>query len=291
MERLALRQYGHVTRAQLVELGLAERRIDRWIEAGRLIRVHAGVYAVGLAREDAVARAAAAVLACGPGALLSHTSAAALWGLGPEWPRWPQVTLPSGDRRPPGIQVHRCSTLARADRRRQRLIWVTSVARTILDIAPGLGERRLRRIVNDALVADLLRPSTLAELLDRCPKHPGAKRLRPFADDDEPTKSELEDSFAEFVKRHGLPVPRTNFRVAGVERDIVYERERVIVELDGWRFHRSRASFEADRERDAVALAAGFVTVRLTWRRVHGVPAVEAARLREILAARVAGPG
>lgn len=251
------------------------------------MRVHAGVYAVGLPREDALAQAAAAVLACGPGALLSHWSAAALWGLGPEWPRRPHVALPRGDRRPRGVKVHRCRTLTRADGKRRRGIWVTSVARTLLDIAPAYGERRLRRIVNDALVADLLLPSALEELLQRCPTHPATKRLRPFVDDlDEPTKSELEDAFAEFVRRHGLPTPRTNFRVAGVERDIVFERERVIVELDGWRYHRSRASFEGDRERDTVALAAGFVTVRLTWRRVHGVPAAEAARLLEILESR-----
>ena len=90
----------------------------------------------------------------------------------------------------------------------------------------------------------------------------------------------------EFAARNGLPVPRTNFRVAGYLRDVVFERERVIVELDGWAFHRNRAAFEADRERDVAALQAGWVTVRITWNRLHGAPEKEAGRLREILDAR-----
>jgi hypothetical protein len=133
--RLSARQYGHVTRAQLVEIGLSDRTISRWIARGRLIPVHLGVYAVSYPRPEAVAQAAAALLACGPEAVLSHETAAALWGFKPRWPERPEVTGPSRRTRP-GIRHHRSKTIKRRDVRRHRGLRVTSPARTISDIAP-----------------------------------------------------------------------------------------------------------------------------------------------------------
>ena len=204
IEQLGRRQYGHVTRRQLLELGLSRSTIESRLRSGRLVAVHAGVYALGLPREDAPARAAAAVLACGPGALLSHGSAASVWDM-ERWSPRLEVTVATARERP-GIVVHRSRTLTVADRRRQRGIWVTSVARTILDIAPRYDDRRLARIVNDARLARWLGRSGLADVLERCPNHPGAKRLRPFIDDHwGPTRSEFEDAFVEFAARNGLP--------------------------------------------------------------------------------------
>lgn len=283
---VAARQYGRVTRPQLLELGLSSRAISRAIASGKLIVVHAGVYAVGHKQTSAPAQAAAAVLACGPEALLSHGSAAALWGMRRRWPPRPEVTV-AHDRRRPGIRVHRSSTLAREDIRHHLGIRVTSPARTALEIAPRLSPTVLARAVNDARLAGYLHLDELAELLGRLPRHSGARHLRTLAQTaGAPTRSQLEDEFLAFARRHGLPRPAVNTRVAGYEVDALFARERVIVELDGYGFHRDRRSFERDRERDAATLAAGHVTVRITWERLGHEAGHEAVRLHEILNAR-----
>ena len=283
---LAARQYGHVTRAQLVEMGVGSSAIDHRIRGGTLIAVHAGVYAVGHEQTAAVARAAAAVLACDPGAVLSHASAASLWGISKRWDFPLEVTVPA-DRRRPGIRTHRSTTLASRDIRRHLGIRVMSPARTVLEIAPRLTEPVLTRAVNDARLSRRLRLTELDELLERMPRHPGAPLLKPFVNTRQaPTRSGWEDELTGFLERFDLPKARINTRVAGYEVDAVFDDERLIVELDGWETHQDRTSFESDRERDAATLAAGFVTVRVTWDRFHNDPAREAARLQEILHAR-----
>jgi very-short-patch-repair endonuclease len=288
---LAGRQYGHVTRAQLLGLGLGRGAIDHRIEAGKLIVVHPGVYAVGHQQTTAVALAAAAVLACGPDAVLSHESAAALWGMRDRWPRRPEVTAPRNRRRP-GICAHRSRTLSAKDIRRHRGIRVTSPARTVLEIASRLSAPALARTVNDGRLGRHLRVADLAELLERLPQHPGTPRVLPLIRTATgPTRSQFEDAFVAFDERFGLPFPRMNARVAGYEVDALFEAERLIVELDGFEYHRDRRSFERDRERDAATLAAGYGTVRLTWERFTGSPDREAARLHAILRARRGGDG
>jgi len=142
-------------------------------------------------------------------------------------------------------------------------------------------------MVNDARLEGLLRLSDLVDLLDRLPHHKGARRLAEFAHaTGGPTRSEFEDAFLAFAKRYELPALRVNTRVAGHEVDALFPAERLIVELDGYRYHHSRASFERDRERDAATLAAGHVTVRITWERLRDHPQREAKRLHEILRAR-----
>lgn len=274
--QLAARQYGHVTRGQLLEMGLVSRSIDRWIAQGKLIPVHAGVYAVGYLRGDAVARAAAALLASGPEALLSHETAAALWGFRARWPQRPEVTSPKCHRRA-GIRHHRSRTLTRRDVRRHRGLRVTSPARTLTDIKPRLTAGQFARAVNDARLggqlkgAELERLQTLTTITAR------------------PTRSPFEDGFLAFARRYGLPEPHVNARVAGYEVDALFAAERVIVEFDSWEHHQDRRTFETDRERDAATLAAGHVTVRLTWERYRGRPGEEAARLHEILRDRRPG--
>jgi hypothetical protein len=207
---LAARQEGHVTRAQLLAVGLGRSGIEYRVAIGRLIRVHAGVYAVGHRPSTPVAQARGAVLACGAGAVLSHDSAAALWRMGARW-QWPiEVTVPSGHRRR-GIRVHRSTILTPQDVRVHLGIRVTSPARTALDIAARLSDRTLRRAVNDARLAGYLQPSELDEVLVRCPRHPGAKRLRHFVQTPAgPTRSAFEDAFLAFTRRFGLPRPDIN---------------------------------------------------------------------------------
>ena len=213
----------------------------------------------------------------------------ALWGFIDRRPARLEVTV-SVDRRPAGITVHRSKTLARRDVRRHHGIAVTSPARTLLDCAPGLTQRRLTRIVNDALRSPFLTRSQLADVWRRYPRHPGAKLLRRFiSGTGAPTRSEFEDRFLTFCEQFGLPSPKVNTVVCGHEVDALFDDAGVIVELDGWDFHQSRDSFERDRRRDADALAAGLVTIRITWERLAGKPAPEAARLKAILARRRAG--
>jgi very-short-patch-repair endonuclease len=283
---LAARQYGLVTRGQLIELGLTRGAIEHRIKIGRLIVVHRGVYAVGHRRTEPLAVAAAAVLTGGPGAVLSHSSAAFLWGLMKHWQEPAEITL-AVDRRRAGIRVHISRALTRRDIRHHWGMRVTSPARTLLDIAPGLTDLALARAVNDARHNRHLYLADLSELLERQPTHPGARTLRPFVERATgPTRSEFEDRFAEIAKRYRLPGYEVNVDVAGWRVDVLFPVQRVIVELDGWEFHGDRGSFESDRERDAATLAFGYVTVRVTWECLNQTPDREVARLTQILGAR-----
>jgi hypothetical protein len=281
--REALRHHGNVTRAHLVGLGLNDAAIARRVQRGWLHPVHRGVYAVGRPPKMPLERAAAAVLACGPGAALSHQGALALWGFASTWPASFDVITA---RRPRGITTHRFTGLLRRDLTVQRGIRVTSPARTVLDCVPLLDERQRRRMVNDALHGPFLKQSRLADVRARFPNHPGARLLDPFLDDGpNPTRSRFEDDFVGFCAHHGLPKPLTNVEVAGHTVDALFAAQRLIVELDGWEFHKSREAFEDDRARDADTLAAGYRTLRITWDRVHtrAQAEAEAARLRRLL--------
>ncbi len=276
------RHHGNITGAQLARVGLSRGQIAYRVKIGRLHRVHCGVYAVGRPPRTALEHASAAVLACGPGAALSHRSALALWGLG-RWPKRHHVLVP-GDRRPPGISVHRARGLARSDRRTNQGIRTTSPARTLLDCAPALTEKALARAVNDARLARLIRVKDLSDVAERFPHHRGTPLLIPFiAAKGGPTRSEWEDAFPAFCRRYGLPDPGLNAIVAGHEVDALFPEEKLIVELDSWAHHSTRESFESDRNRDADTLAVGHNTVRITWERMRGQPAKEAARLDQIL--------
>jgi hypothetical protein len=284
--RIAVRQHGNVTRLALLRLGLDDHAIRHRVKGGRLHRVHWGVYSVGRPPATPLERAAAAVLACGSGAILSHGSAAALWGLQKIWREPLHVTVP-GDRRPPRIRVHRSTRLIRRDVRTQLGIRVSSPARTVLDCAPELSDRALTRMVQDARLAGYLNERQLADVIARFPRHPGAQRLKPSVEvTGPPTRSGFEDDFLAFCESFGLPRPRVNARVAGYEVDALFEAEQLIVELDGWAFHADRDAFERDRDRDADTLAAGCATVRITWERMRRAPAHEAARLQAILTGR-----
>jgi hypothetical protein len=283
---LARRQQGNVTRKQLLALGLGPSAIAHRTREGRLHWVHTGVYAVGRPPSTPVERASAAVLACGPGAALSHQSSLALWELTTRWEEPLHVTLPSHRRRP-GIVIHEARGLTRRDIRWGLGIRVTSIARTVLDCAPSLQSKRLTRIVADARRAGTLKLSELQDVTQRFPNYPGSAALKAFLyDPGAPTRSEFEDAFLTFCERFALPRPEVNTTVAGHEVDALFAAERVIVELDGWDYHQGKAAFEVDRLRDADALEVELVTLRLTWERMNGAPAREAERLRRILAQR-----
>jgi hypothetical protein len=282
---LAKRQQGNVGYGQLVRLGLSPDAIQHRVRTGRLFREYPGVYSVGRPARTPLERASAAVLACGPDAALSHSSAMTLWGFYKRWDKPFEVVVP-GDRRPKGIKVHRSRTLHWRDTKTRLGIRVTSAARTIFDMAPRLKRKTLTRVVNDALRGPLTKDA-LAEIVARMPHTQAAALLKPFVENDNGlTYSHLEDDFQSFCEKFGLPRPLTNIWIAGHKRDAWFPNERVIVELDGWDFHKDRHAFESDRERDANALLAGIITVRITNERMKHTPAREAARLDQILQSR-----
>jgi hypothetical protein len=284
----AAQQNGNITWGQLMAHGLSRAGIHHRLRMGRLHRVYRSVYSVGRPPVTPVERAAAAVLACGDGAGLSHGSAMTLWGF---WKRWDlplEVIIPK-DRRTPGIKIHRSRTLSRRDLTTQLGIRVTTPARTLLDIAPRLDDRALTRAVNNAQHS-YLKLGAMAELLDRCPTHLGTPRvtavvLRPGG----PTRSGWEDDFPSFCKRFDLPEPLMGAKIGRDTVDALFVRERVIIELDGYRYHSDPATFRSDRARDRDHLADGYVTVRITWDRIHETAIHEAAQLHRILARRRAG--
>lgn len=262
--QLAARQYGHVTRAQLLELGLRADTIEAWVRDQRLVRVHQGVYAVGYRRVEPVARALAAVLACGPGGALSHDSALALWGLR-RWPDAPEV-IARGCVRRPGIRAHRSRTLTASEITVQLGVRTTRAARALKDVRSRLTRRQLTRITNSARLAHILTDDETEALLHH-------RR--------NPTRSGREDAFQRWIERHDLPQPILNTTVAGHEVDAWWPQQRVIVEVDDYATHGDRASFQSDRDRDIAHTALGIRTLRLTRERFD-LPT--AAVLREMLA-------
>jgi hypothetical protein len=274
---LAARQHGMVTRRQLVAAGLDDSAIAYRVRCRRLIRVHQGVFAVGHLPMSPYAKTMAAVLACGPHAVASHRSAAALWGV-VRPPSTVEVTTPT-KRSHRGITVHR-SRLSETDITRQYGIPTTTPARTVLDLADILSPPSLTRAVNDLRLANLLSLEDLARQLAPGRSTRTLKRLldRPTA----PTRSVFEDRFLAFVDHYRLPRPEVNAIVAGYEVDMLWRSHRLVAELDGRAYHEE--PFERDREKDADLVTAGYRVVRVTWERLIARPAREAKRFRTLLA-------
>jgi hypothetical protein len=242
------------------------------VASGRLHRVHRGVYAVGHTIIDWRGRFLAAVLACGPGALLSHRSAAHLWGMRPTSTPRIDVTVPrtSGVRSSGRIAVHRPRRAAETVVRDG--IPVTTPGRTLADLATALPRRQLEK------AAEMAEALQLHIAVDR--DHPGAKRLAEVLDGHDlgtDTRSGLEDEFLTLCDRYGIPRPRVNILVEGFLVDFCWPEER-LVETDGRR-HFTRAAFERDRARDALLTARDWRVMRFTRRQVCGDPVTVAARV------------
>jgi Protein of unknown function (DUF559)/Transcriptional regulator, AbiEi antitoxin len=287
---LAARQHGVVAVDQLIALGLGASPIHHRVVTGRLHRIHAGVYAVGHASLTQSGRWMAALLACGEGALLSHRSAAELWGIG----TYPDVRIDvtvadrSGRRRP-GIAIHRPRSLLQEDRTDAAGIAVTTPARTILDLAGVIGPRRLERSFHEADRLGLLDPGTLASISTRTTGRRGGGRLRALLaahiGPSPETRSVLEHRFLRLCHRAGLPTPAVNVPVCEYEVDVLWPAQRLVVELDGYAFHHARKAFESDRARDAALQLAGYRVLRVTHRRLVDDPSAVIETVRTLLAA------
>jgi hypothetical protein len=262
--RVAGRQHGVVSVAQLRAAGLGDTAIHKRVRAGRLHRIHRGVYAVGHRGLSFDGRSMAAVLAYGDGATLSHRSAATLWRLLPAIDGPIDVSLPSrtGRRRRDGIRVHRRSSFGAT---RRLGIPVTTPAQTIADLRAVLVRADLRRAIRQAEVLGLATGFEAAV---------------------EGTRSELERRFLRLCQRAGLPPPEVNVRIDTLTVDFLWREQGLVVETDGYRYHRGRQAFEDDRGRDLELRARGYEVLRLSYRQVVDQPERVMAALGRSLRAR-----
>jgi very-short-patch-repair endonuclease len=285
--QLAERQYGVIAREQLLALGAGPGAIEYRVRLGRLHPLHRGVYAVGQRRLPREARWLAAVLACGPGSALSHRAGGAHWQLIADR-GWCDVTVPRKRRARPGITVHQAS-LGADEVTIHAGIRITTVPRTLFDLAAVSPRRQVERAVNEAEVRRLWDELSLEHLLDRYPRRKGSRVIRAVLADRRQgatvTKSELEEMFLDLIDGAGLPRPEVNAIVEGLEVDAVWRQARLVVELDGRDFHDTAAAFERDRERDRRLLVAGWRTIRITYRQIVETPRRVVGDLRRLLAA------
>jgi very-short-patch-repair endonuclease len=287
---LAERQHGVVAHRQLVEMGLRRGAVEGRLRRGALHRLHAGVYAVGhrvLSREG---RWMAAVLACGPEAVLSHRSAAALWGIRHHHAGGIEVTTPRKWRSTATIRRRRA--LLPADEVTElNGIPVTTPPRTIFDLAAGSSAHEVESALRQAEFLRLYDSLSLPHLLERYPGHRGVRAIRAAlarrAESPGRTRSRLEERFLPFIDRHRLPRPHFNaWLEAGGERqqvDCLWPAARQIVELDGWEGHGTRAAFRSDRARDRRLRVAGYGVTRIAWSQLDDEPEAIAADLRALL--------
>jgi very-short-patch-repair endonuclease len=276
--RIASRQHGVVTRAQLLHAGVGDDEIRWRLRTGALLAEYRGVYRVGHRAPSVEARYLAAVRACGQGALLSGRAAAHLLGVLKGAPPPPEVTAPT-ERRIPGVITHR--TRRTEDAATHRGIPTTSTARTLVDLAASLSLHALARACHEAEVLHRTTPADIEAVLARRPRTKGAAKLRKIIEGDvKVTLSKLERRFLVLLKRAGLALPETN-RPAGTRRvDCRWPAQRLTVELDSYTYHRSRHAWEQDRRREREARARGDDFRRFTYDDVFERPDVVLRELR-----------
>lgn len=284
--RIARRQRGYVKTAQLRDAGLSDTAIRGRVRGELLIRVHHGVYAVGQVPTAFEDRAFGSWLAAGPAAWLSHSTCAAVYGILPEPPGPMHLTRPRGGRRQNGLVIHRAQ-MPPADRWHGRGVPLTSPARLMLDLAESQPEKALIRAYNEAQVLKLLTRSELEQAIPRWNGRRGVPILKRLIENDLGTmRSVLEDLFVPLLKQAGLPIPSFNAAVHGLEVDAVWRELKVVVELDGRRFHDTDPRFESDRARDAMLAAHGYIVLRFTHRRLRREPLAVVAELAAVLSWR-----
>lgn len=290
---IAYRQHGLVTLDQLRGVGMSESAVCGRVVAGRLHRVHDGVFAVGHLVRTEEARMLAAVLACGPEAVLSHRSAGALWGIRADRCEDVDVIAPRRrGRSPAGIAAHRDGAVRPSDRTVVDLIPCTTVERTLLDLAAILSIHELRRALAEAEVLRVVDLVVLRRLIRHCRGRRGVARLRMLVDEIHPeakrTRSELERMFLRMCDRAGLPTPEVNvaLRVGTYtyKPDFLWRGEGVIVEADSIRFHNTHSAFQGDRRREQRLQAEGWRVSRCTWEQVEREPRALATIIRSLLA-------
>jgi predicted transcriptional regulator of viral defense system len=285
---LAARQHGVGSLAHLIAFGLSRNSVSRRVNAGRLHRLHQGVYAVGHKRLTQRGRWMAAVLAGGESARLSHRSAAVLWGLLPAR-GGTHVTTPTNKHNRDGIEFH-SQSLQLDEVTTHDGIPVTTVARTLLDIA-ATERDQLERAFNEAEYRRLWDEVGVRQLVERYPRRPGAPALSTLGNAGARgiTREELEHRFQALVEKFELPRPMLNAELElepgrWIRLDAMWTGARLIVELDSRAAHDTTSRFDGDRERDRILALAGWRVVRLTWKHLTNDAERVATDLRTLIA-------
>jgi very-short-patch-repair endonuclease len=277
--RLARRQHGVISRAQLLELGFGEEAIEHRMARGRLHRLWRGVYAVGTPETSRKGQWMGAVLSCGPEALLSHRSAAALWGLlRPERANAGRgeeidIVVPEGtSRNRPGVRVRRRSGLQARDRREVDGIPVTDPASTLVDLASCAVDWEVEGAINAADRLGLVDPETLRAEIASSPRRHGIARMRRLLGGEPLSDTGLERRFLAIVCRTHLPMPETQANLNGYRVDFFWPRLGLVVEADGWRYHRTAGEQATDHRRDQAHATAGLTTLRFAEQQIRDEP-------------------
>jgi predicted transcriptional regulator of viral defense system len=283
---IANQAQGLVTRPELLAAGITPAEIKHRVRNGALLREYRGVFRVGHRAPSVETRYLAAVKACGRGAVLSGAAAGHLYGLLKAGPRVPAVTTRT-ERRVPGVETHRSRRLDSRDATTWRGVPVTSVARTLVDLAARLPVEDLARACHEADVRYAVGPAAVEEVLERLGNAPDAAKLRLILRGDvRVTLSKLESCFLDRLRAAGLPLPETNRRVGARRVDCRWPSARLTVELDSYRYHRTRHAWEQDREREREARARGDEFRRYTFSDVFESPTYMLADLQPLLQTR-----
>lgn len=283
----ANRQLGLITWDQLTAVGASASTVHGWVRAARLHRLHPRVYVMGHLALAPLAKELAAQLACGPGAVISHRSAAYLWGLIDDEPSLVEVTLIGRRCRPkPGIRVHSSAKLADRDVRRKGLVRLTYPARTVIDMACELTQDELAWLIAEARARKLLRDGELEAAVEQAGNSRGTAAVRAYLEREGGpvlSRSERERLMRRLVREAGMPQPQSNVRVAGYEVDFLWAEQRVVVEVDSWQFHGHRAAFESDRRKSMRLTDAGYIVIRITARQLTDEPLAVIAHISRAL--------
>jgi predicted transcriptional regulator of viral defense system len=292
--RLAVAQNGVVTLEQLEGLGLTEDAVIKQVARGRLHRIHQTVYSLTPRVMTQRGVFMAAVLACGPDAVLSHRSAAYLWGMVDSWERPIDVTAPNRrGRSPDGVAAHRDSSLQPIDRTIHHGVPCTTVARTVLDYAGVEPEWKVRKAIAQGEILGILDKAKLRALLKRSGRRRGVARLRLILDTIHPqtkrTKSELERLFLEMCAKRDVPEPGVNIWLRGADgeryqADFLWRDQGLIVECDSRRFHDTDTAFVADRKRRQQLELARWRVSQCSWEEVEREPRRLAETVRALIA-------
>jgi Protein of unknown function (DUF559) len=295
VEALATPQHGVVSRDQLRAIGLTDKMIASRCAAGAFQPLFRQVFAVGHRAIGRRGYMLAAVLACGDGAVVSHVSAAELLGLWNKRPVVIHVTAPGKrGRRIDGIRWHRSGPLAPDEMTASHRVPCTTVSRTLVDMAGSVGEKSLRRLIEQAAFKRLLDVEEIDRMLDRRRRR-GAPMLRrvlvpwrtPLGRRAR-VRSPMEARMIAASTEAGLPPPRCNFKLTldgeRFEFDFLWEEQRLVIETDGEETHGTPVAFQEDRKRDQILAANGYRSARITWEQMEDEPAATMARLRRILA-------
>ena len=281
-------QRGRISCRQLRDAGLTRGEIATLAGNGQLRRQLHGIYAVGHEAAIPLAAETEALLACGAGTVLSHGTAGVLWGLTPPLARESPVSvIAPASRKRPQIDVHYSRALLPRDVRIREGLPVTSPARTLLDLAGVLTPRRVELAFDHALIHRLMRANDMRELLQRTHGRLGQALLRDLLGREQGpgvTRSEAEERFLALVREAQLPEPEVNVRLHGWEVDFLWREARLVVEIDGYRYHSAHTNFVRDRRKDAVLHEHGLTVLRLTWLQLEGEPFAVVARLSRWLA-------